>query len=96
MNELAPHAQGSSLVQGKHVLVRYVLTVVGIPEESDGRQDSIPAVTMKITLAVHDVKKTVILDTDYLSIRLALGDDLEASFLYRAREDTDTNSATVE
>lgn len=58
VNELAPHAQGSSLVQGKHVLVRFVLTAVGIPEGSDGRQDSIPAVTMKITLAVETTGMT--------------------------------------
>lgn len=58
VNELAPHPQGSSLVQGKHVLVRFVLTAVGIPEGSDGRQDSIPAVTMKITLAVETTGMT--------------------------------------
>lgn len=54
VNEMTPHAQGSSLVQKKLVLVRHVLTVSGSSKQSDGRQDAIPVVTMKISLVVKN------------------------------------------
>lgn len=47
--DTTPHAHGSSLVQQKLVLVRYILEVPGSSKWSD----AIPIVTMKISLVVN-------------------------------------------